>query len=138
MQPVKIERLRQLNFWNGQMSSKAPKLRVKRVYEPHDAEDGTRILVDRLWPRGLKRDTAHIDLWLKEIAPSTALRDWFGHDPALWPEFQKRYRAELRKNAEVTAALHEAMKGHKIVTLLFAAKDETHNNAVALKKFLET
>jgi uncharacterized protein YeaO (DUF488 family) len=135
MQPVKIERLRQLNFWNGQMSSKAPKLRVKRVYEPHDAEDGTRILVDRLWPRGLSKASAGIDLWLKDIAPSKGLRDWFGHDPARWDEFVSRYRAELDENGEGLDELRSALKQGQ-ATLLYAAHDEKHNNAVALLDYL--
>ncbi|HEY4343218.1 MAG TPA: DUF488 domain-containing protein [Parvibaculum sp.] len=113
------------------------RIRLKRAYEAPSTDDGFRILVDRLWPRGLKRDTAKIDLWLKEIAPSADLRNWFGHDPELWTEFRKRYRAEFNKNADATALLRGAMQGHKLVTLLFAAKDEDHNNAVALKSFLE-
>jgi uncharacterized protein YeaO (DUF488 family) len=96
-------------------------IRIKRVYEQPDKEDGTRILVDRLWPRGLMKEKAKVDLWLKEVAPSTELRKWFGHDPDKWAEFQTRYRAELRKNGEQVSLLQrEAEKG--TVTLLYGAK----------------
>jgi uncharacterized protein YeaO (DUF488 family) len=110
-------------------------LRIKRVYEPSTKEDGKRILVDRLWPRGLSREKADIDLWLKEIAPSTELRKWFGHDPAKWEEFRKRYRAELEENDEHVALLKEEIK-KGIVTLLYGARDEEHNEAVVLLDFL--
>lgn len=112
------------------------RLRLKRAYEPAESADGLRVLVDRLWPRGLHKDEARIDLWLKEIAPSNELRQWFGHDPVRWKEFQRKYRAELRDHADhlrkIEDALHEGP-----VTLLFAAHDEEHNNAVALKGVLE-
>ncbi len=109
---------------------------IKRVYESPSADDGTRILVDRLWPRGLSKEAAKIDLWLKEIAPTTALRKWFAHDPAKWAEFQKSYAEELRDNKEQFAILKdEASKN--IVTLLYAAKDELHNEAVVLKTLLQ-
>lgn len=108
---------------------------IKRVYEPPDKGDGKRILVDRLWPRGLAKAKVGVDLWLKEIAPSTALRKWFGHDPNKWAEFKKRYRAELEENDEQVALLKgEIKKG--AVTLLYAAKDEEHNDAVVLLEFL--
>jgi uncharacterized protein YeaO (DUF488 family) len=98
-------------------------IKLKRVYEHPDAMDGERVLVDRLWPRGLTKERARVDLWLKEIAPSTELRKWFGHDPAKWEEFKRRYRAELKENKEQVARLEaEARKGQ--VTLLFGAKDE--------------
>ncbi|MGB6452494.1 MAG: DUF488 domain-containing protein [Steroidobacteraceae bacterium] len=113
------------------------RIRLKRVYGPPSPDDGLRILVDRLWPRGLTKDAARIDLWLKDIAPSAALRQWFGHDPARWPEFRKRYRAELAANPEATASLRGAMKSEKQVTLLFGAKDEERNNAVVLREALE-
>ncbi len=110
-------------------------VRIKRVYEQPGSEDGTRILVDRLWPRGLTKEKASVDLWLKEIAPSTELRKWFGHDPDKWPEFQTRYRAELRNNEEQLSLLkQEAAKG--VVTLVYGAKDEEHNEAVVLQKIL--
>jgi uncharacterized protein YeaO (DUF488 family) len=111
-------------------------IKIKRVYDPVSRGDGKRILVDRLWPRGLRKENAKIDEWLKEIAPSNQLRKWFGHDPAKWPEFRKRYAAELAKNSELLEELGiEAGKG--IVTLLFAAKDAAHNNAVVLKELIE-
>ena len=110
-------------------------LRIKRVYLQPEKGDGTRILVDRLWPRGLTKEKASVDLWLKEIAPSTELRKWFGHDPAKWAEFQTRYLAELRVNGEPLARLkQEAAKG--TTTLLYGAKDEQHNEAVVLQKLL--
>jgi uncharacterized protein YeaO (DUF488 family) len=111
-------------------------VQIKRVYEPRSASDGKRILVDRLWPRGLSREKAGVDLWLKDIAPSTELRKWFGHDPAKWTEFQKRYRAEVKENAEpLTALKREAKAG--LVTLLFGAKDEEHNEAIILQSILK-
>lgn len=112
-------------------------LRIKRVYEPPAPGDGKRILVDRLWPRGLKRETARIDDWIKEAAPSDELRRWFAHDPAKWDEFRRRYLAELRHNeafAELQRVAHSAAK----VTLLFAAKDCAHNNAVVLRDVLDS
>jgi uncharacterized protein YeaO (DUF488 family) len=110
-------------------------IRIKRVYFQAEKEDGRRILVDRLWPRGLTKEKASVDEWLKEIAPSTELRKWFGHDPARWAEFQTRYLAELRENAEQLAHLkQEAAKG--TTTLLYGAKDEEHNEAVVLQKLL--
>jgi uncharacterized protein YeaO (DUF488 family) len=110
-------------------------LRIKRVYEPPAPTDGTRILVDRLWPRGLTKERARVDLWLKEIAPSTELRRWFGHDPARWAEFQARYRAELAANAEPVARLRAEM-ARGPVTLIYGAKDEAHNDAIVLRDFL--
>lgn len=108
-------------------------VRLKRVYDPPALEDGVRVLVDRLWPRGLKRDAAGIDLWLKEAAPSAELRRWFGHDPGRWAEFRERYRAELAANSPAVAALRDLIKQGRPLTLLFAAKDAAHNNAVVLR-----
>lgn len=108
---------------------------LKRVYEPPSADDGQRILVDRLWPRGLTKEKADVDLWLKEIAPSTELRRWFDHDPAKWAEFQIRYRAELDANAEVVGALKAALKSGP-ATLVYGAHDEIHNDAVVLADYL--
>jgi len=105
--------------------------KIKRVYEKPEKEDGFRILVDRLWPRGLTKEKAKVDLWLKEIAPSTELRKWFAHDPEKWEEFKKRYLSELKKNKEPVAQLKEKMKEGN-VTLIYAAKDETHNEAQVL------
>ncbi len=110
-------------------------MRVKRIYEAANPKDGFRILVDRVWPRGLTKEAVRIDLWLRDVAPSTPLRKWFGHDPALWDEFRKRYFAELDRNTgPVEEILAHAEK--KSVTLLFGAKDEQHNNAVALQEYL--
>lgn len=111
-------------------------IRIKRVYEEPSEDDGLRILVDRLWPRGLSKAKAKIDRWEKDLAPTTELRRWFGHDPAMWEEFLQRYRAELEGKEEALARLRrEANDG--TVTLLYAAKDEEHNNAVALKRYIE-
>ena len=109
------------------------KIKIKRVYEKPDREDGKRILVDRLWPRGLTKEKASIDLWLKEIAPSTELRKWFGHDPEKWKEFGKRYSAELKKNEEQVSLLKEQLK-KGTVTLVYGAKDKEHNEALVLKE----
>lgn len=106
---------------------------VKRVYEPAAKSDGYRVLVDRVWPRGLKKEDAALDAWAKELAPSTALRKWFAHDPARWSEFQRRYHDELKAQK---AALKE-LAAHKKVTLIFSSHDGEHNNAVALKRELE-
>ncbi len=112
-------------------------LKLKRVYEPSDKNDGTRILIDRLWPRGMTKAKADVDIWLKELAPSAGLRKWFGHDPDKWAEFKKRYRAELEENDEQLARLREEIKKGP-VTLLYGAKDEEHNDAVALVEFLSS
>ncbi|CEK15152.1 DUF488 domain-containing protein [Chthonomonas calidirosea] len=112
-------------------------IKVKRVYEPEEPDDGKRYLVERLWPRGIKREALHIYEWLKELAPSPELRQWFGHDPSKWSEFQQRYRAELaRADASLLQELvKEARQGN--VTLLYSARDTEHNNALVLKSFLE-
>ncbi|MBB4481175.1 DUF488 domain-containing protein [Rhizobium etli] len=108
---------------------------IKRIYEQKQDKDGIRILVDRLWPRGLSKQDAAVDLWLKEVAPSPALRRWFGHDPAKWTEFQRRYRRELEKNASAVEEL-ERQIGTSDATLLYAAKDLQHNHAIVLQRFL--
>ncbi|MCX7513314.1 DUF488 domain-containing protein [Frateuria sp. STR12] len=111
-------------------------LTVKRVYDPPSSKDGYRVLVDRLWPRGLKKEDAALDLWVKEVGPSRDLRQWFGHEPNRWEGFRHRYAGELDAMPEAWQALAEkARRGH--VTLLFGARDEEHNNAVALKAYLE-
>lgn len=110
-------------------------IKLKRVYESADETDGKRILVERLWPRGLTKEKAQVDLWMKDVAPSTALRKWFDHDPAKWTEFQKRYRAELEDNSEQVAQLTEAI-GKRKTTLVYGAKDEEHNAAIVLLEFL--
>jgi uncharacterized protein YeaO (DUF488 family) len=113
-------------------------IKIKRVYEKPANEDGWRVLVDRLWPRGMKKDAAHADVWMKDIAPSDALRRWFGHEPERWSEFQKKYRAELAKKRELVAELKKMAKEHAALTLLFGAKDEEHNQAVVLADVLKS
>ncbi len=111
-------------------------LKIKRVYEKAESSDGTRFLVERLWPRGMKKEELKMKAWLKDAAPSADLRNWFGHDPLKWSEFQKRYQAELKAKPEAwTPILQAAKQGD--VTLLYSAHDTEHNNALALKKFLE-
>lgn len=111
-------------------------IRVKRVYDPPEQADGCRILVDRIWPRGLSRQRAAVDLWLREVAPSDALRKWYAHEPARWPEFKRRYHRELEdRPAALEKIRWRAREG--TVTLLFAASDRERNNAVALAEFLE-
>ena len=113
-------------------------IRIKRIYERARTSDGSRILVDRLWPRGMAKSTAKIDEWMKELAPSNALRKWFGHKPERWQEFQKRYRNELRQPEKQELMHHVRSMARKgIATLLYAAKDKEHNNAKALAKFIE-
>lgn len=111
------------------------KVLVKRIYEPAAKSDGFRVLVDRLWPRGISKDNAKLDLWLPDLGPTTALRQWFNHDPVRWEEFQRRYHAELKEKKELVAELKgRAKKG--TVTLLYSAKDDEHNQAVALRGYL--
>jgi uncharacterized protein YeaO (DUF488 family) len=112
-------------------------LRIKRVYAEPDGDDGKRILVDRLWPRGLTKQKAKVDLWLKDVAPSNELRKWFGHDPKKWPEFKRRYREELEAPASPVVALREESR-QQTVTLLYGAKDEEHNEAVVLLELLQS
>lgn len=112
------------------------KINLKRVYDPVSKEDGVRILIERLWPRGVKKEDLKMHEWLKEVAPSTDLRKWFSHDPVKWKEFQKKYFEELNKNSEALEPLIKALlKG--TVTLLYSSKDTEHNNAVSLKNYLE-
>ena len=111
-------------------------IQLKRAYEKPSRKDGLRILVDRLWPRGLTKERAAIKLWLKDVAPSTDLRKWFGHDPAKWKEFQERYRKELRQKKEALDLLKKNAK-ERTVTLVYGARDEEHNEALVLKKILE-
>lgn len=108
---------------------------LKRAYEPPAASDGTRILVDRLWPRGLAKEKARIDLWLKDVAPSTELRRWFQHDPEKWLEFKKRYRTELKRSSALAELRNLSRQGD--VTLVYAARDQLHNEAVVLRQILE-
>jgi uncharacterized protein YeaO (DUF488 family) len=111
-------------------------IQLKRVYEEPSDKDGMRVLVERLWPRGLTKERAAVDLWLKDVAPSPELRKWFGHDPARWEQFQERYQKELRKQEEAVQLLKQKGK-EGTVTLVYAARDEEHNGALALKRFLQ-
>ncbi len=112
----------------------ADHVKLKRAYEPPAPEDGTRILIDRLWPRGLSKEDAALDLWIKEIAPSTELRKWFAHDPARWEEFRRRYADEVLRNAELLELRTLARQDR--ITLVYSARDEAHNNAVVLRDIL--
>jgi len=111
------------------------KIQTKRVYDEPSRKDGKRFLVDRVWPRGIKKDDLDVDDWLKEVAPSTELRRWFNHDPKKWDRFCRKYRAELDANADALRPLYEALKEGPI-TLLYAARDEEHNQAVVLRRYL--
>ncbi len=117
------------------MGNVADNIRVKRIYEPASAEDGTRVLVDRLWPRGVRKQSAALSLWLKDIAPSPELRQWFDHDPSRWQEFGRRYRAELHRNYETVGQLREILKLGR-ATLLYGAHDTAHNHALILADFM--
>ena len=123
-------------LWHVQALKGNSLLKTKRVYESAEASDGTRFLVDRLWPRGIKKEKLEMKAWLKDVAPSPALRKWFAHDPAKWQEFQNKYRAELEANPEVWKPILEAAKKGD-VTLLYSARDTEHNSALLLKAFLE-
>jgi len=109
---------------------------LKRVYEPAATVDGYRVLVERLWPRGVSKERAALDRWVKDAGASDDLRKWFGHDPEKWEEFRSRYFTEIRKRPEVIAELEEIIRENPVVTFLFAAHDEEHNNAVALRQFM--
>ena len=111
-------------------------IKLKRVYDEPSPADGERVLVERLWPRGLSKERAAVDLWLKDVAPSTELRRWFGHDPAKWEEFRRRYWDELGQHPDAVRLLKEKAR-HGTVTLVYAARDEEHNGALALQQFLQ-
>jgi len=113
------------------------KIEVKRVYEPAEDDDGYRILVDRLWPRGLRKSQAGVDLWMKDIAPSDSLRKWFGHEPEKWEEFKRRYSEELDGKMEFIEEIRSRARNGK-VTLLFSSREERNNNAHALKEYIES
>ncbi len=115
--------------------AEAAEVRLKRAYDPPSDDDGVRVLVDRLWPRGLRKSAAAIDYWMKDVAPSTELRRWFGHEPGRWSEFRRRYRFELSRKPEVVSEL-EALARKGPVTLVFAARDTLHNEAVVLRDVL--
>lgn len=119
------------------MTNKRITIRIKRVYEEPEASDGRRILVDRLWARGVSKEKAKVDVWVKEIAPSTELRRWYGHDPGKWTEFKNRYAAELETKPGIVEELLEEVQAG-IVTFLYSSKEERLNNAVALKEYLES
>jgi len=112
-------------------------VKTKRVYERAASTDGARFLVDRVWPRGVRKTSLHIEAWLKDVAPSDALRHWFGHDPKKWDEFQRRYFPELEANPDAVKPLLDAMR-QGAITLVYGAHDTEHNNAVALKSYLES
>jgi uncharacterized protein YeaO (DUF488 family) len=112
-------------------------IRIKRIYEQPSKEDGYRVLVDRLWPRGISKNQAKIDLWLKDVAPSNELRKWFGHDPKKWGDFKKRYGLELKKKTEQILEIRQIEKEKGTVTLVYSAKDEKHNQAVVLSTILQ-
>ena len=111
-------------------------IQVKRIYESPAPTDGYRVLVERLWPRGISKDRAHLDLWLKDVAPSPGLRQWFAHDPAKWDEFRRRYWVELEQAPAAVEQLRAMLKSGTL-TLVYAARDEQHNSAIILKAFLE-
>ena len=112
-------------------------IKLKRAYENASRDDGTRFLVERLWPRGVKKDALRLDAWLKDVAPSTELRQWFGHDPAKWSEFQRRYQAELNANAGALEPILKAARRDR-VTLVYSSHDEERNNAVVLNAYVES
>ena len=112
-------------------------IHIKRAYDDASKSDGYRVLVDRIWPRGVSKEEARVDLWLKEIAPSTELRKWFGHDPDKWSEFKKKFKDEIHDNKSAWDQLKDVVKEHSTVTLIYAAKDEQHNNAVVLAELLK-
>jgi uncharacterized protein YeaO (DUF488 family) len=115
---------------------KSLSVNLKRAYEPASPEDGTRVLVDRLWPRGVSRERAAIEHWLKDVAPSAELRRWFGHDPRRWAEFRRRYKAELARRPEALAELRRLARAGTL-TLVYGARDAEHNDAVVLREVLE-
>jgi len=113
-------------------------LKIKRIYDSPEKDDGFRVLVDRIWPRGISKDRAHLDLWLKEIAPSDSLRKWFAHDPKRWAEFAAKYRAELTRNKDLVRQLKTLEAENGSITLVYSAHDPLHNQAVALRRFLKS
>lgn len=119
------------------MKSKRITIRIKRVYDEWDKGDGRRILVDRLWPRGLSKEKARVDGWMKEIAPSTELRRWYGHDPDKWAEFKKRYAKELDANHDAVDEVVAVVRAG-VVTFLYSSREDQRNNAVALKEYIES
>lgn len=112
-------------------------IKLKRIYELSNKDDGFRILVDRLWPRGISKERAKLNVWLKDIAPSTELRKWFAHDPKKWSAFKKKYKSELKNKKEYIREIRVANKKHRTITLLYGAKDEKHNEAVVIAELLK-
>jgi len=112
-------------------------IKVKRVYDPPSPEDGYRVLVDRLWPRGLSEKAAHVDLWMRDVAPTTELRKWYGHEVGKWPEFRERYEKELAQHGELLDLVRDIEHHRKTVTILFGAKDQEHNEANVLAEVLK-
>jgi uncharacterized protein YeaO (DUF488 family) len=112
-------------------------LKIKRIYESPEKDDGFRVLVDRIWPRGISKERAHLDLWLKEIAPSDALRKWFAHDPKRWTGFRGKYRKELMRKKDLVRQIKTLEAENGSITLLYSAHDPLHNQAVALSRFLK-
>lgn len=133
----RVQRVRSSGIQGGTDEEKRGpgEIRLKRVYDPPSPDDGLRVLVERLWPRGLTKEQAKVELWLKEVAPSTQLRQWYGHDPAKWPEFRRRYVEELRGNPAV-GELRRLLKEHPVTTFVFAARDPERCSAAVLKEFL--
>ena len=113
----------------------ADNVRLKRAYEPADARDGTRVLIDRLWPRGVRKDAAALDLWLKDIGPSTELRKWFGHEPSRWAEFRRRYADEIAQKPQLLAQLRDIAR-QGVLTMVYSAHDEQHNDALVLQELI--
>ncbi len=112
-------------------------LKIKRIYDSSVKTDGFRVLVDRIWPRGMSKERAHLDLWMRDIAPSDALRKWFGHDPERWPGFVKKYHRELKRKGDLVRQIRALEKENGTLTLLYSAHDEAFNQAVALRQFLK-
>lgn len=110
---------------------------IKRIYEPNESKDGYRVLVDRLWPRGVSKEKAALDLWMKDIGPSTELRKWFSHDPKKWPQFQTKYKRELNDKTDLLGELRDAAKKHGQLTLLYGARDQEHNEARVIAEALK-
>ncbi len=113
----------------------ASRVRLKRPYEPPAASDGTRVLIDRLWPRGVRKDAAALDLWLKDIGPSTELRKWFGHEPSRWAEFRRRYADEIAQKPQLLAQLRDIAR-QGVLTMVYSANDEQHNDALVLQELI--
>jgi len=118
------------------MAAQHPHIQLKRAYSEPGRQDGCRVLVDGLWPRGIKKEALHIDAWCRDVAPSVELRRWFGHREELWPQFRERYMEELKSHADAIDDMLESAKGHSTLTLIYGARDEEHNNAVVLREYL--